>query len=94
MNAEETSQLLPNGGTSLRTDEEPYSFSSQVIIDADEGQHGWEIVIRLDQESMEAAWTDVDDDGLRKLAPDIGFALVETIIAERDTVRFARGGPE
>lgn len=62
------------------------TFSSQLIIDADEGQHGWEIVLRFDAESMEVAWTDLDDDELRNLAPAIGSALVEAIIAERDRV--------
>src|SRR4051812_36604706 len=66
----------PNGGITEM-------FSTQLIIDADEGQHGWEIVLRFGPDDMEASWTDIDDDQLRKAAGHIGTAIVEAVIADR-----------
>lgn len=70
----------PNGGT-------PEMFSSELIIDVDEGQHGWEIVVRFGPDDMVVGWTDIDDAELLTLAPNIGAAVVEAILAERDTGR-------
>lgn len=56
-------------------------YSTELIIDADMTDHGWEIVVRFDAESMEAAWTDVSD---ADLPGCIGEAMAATLIADRD----------
>lgn len=65
-------------------------YDGQLIIDADHGPDGWEIVVRFDADSTEAGWSayeegvPLDDEVLRGLAPDIGQAIVNALIADRD----------
>jgi hypothetical protein len=54
-------------------------FSTQVIVDADLTATGWEIVVRVDAESLECAWSDIPE--LDTITEDVGRAVVETILA-------------
>ena len=63
-------------------------YSEQIIVDADVTEHGWEVIVRFDAESMEAGWSAAEDvplgdDELRALAPQIGEAIVEALIADK-----------
>lgn len=59
-------------------------FSTQLIVDADRTEHGWEIVLRFDAEGMEAAWTGVSDEGLSDVAHELGVAVIDAILRERN----------
>lgn len=59
-------------------------FSTEVIIDADLSETGWEIVVRLDAESVEAAWSDLSDAQLQSVSAAIGRTVVDSIIAVHD----------
>lgn len=55
-------------------------FSTEIIIDADYGATGWEIVARFTPEDMIAAWSDMDHDGLRATAHAIGETIANALI--------------
>jgi hypothetical protein len=56
-------------------------YSGQLIIDADMTDHGWEIMLRWDSTSAEAAWSEVDDETLPDL---IGGEAAAALIADRE----------
>jgi hypothetical protein len=61
-------------------------FSTQLIVDADWTAEGWEIVVRFDADSMEAAWSGVSDADLPGL---IGEAMADAVAADRDNKAMA-----
>lgn len=57
-------------------------FETQLIIDADRGDDGWEIVVRFGPEDCEAAFTDMSDAELQALAPNLGEVIIAAILRE------------
>ena len=57
------------------------AFCSQLIIDADYNDDGWEIAFRFDSESMEDAYSDLTDEQLPGV---VGAPMAKILILERD----------
>lgn len=55
--------------------------TDQLIIDADMTPHGWEIVLRADAESQEAAWSGIQDADLPEA---VGATIAHKLITFRD----------
>lgn len=56
-------------------------FSTQLIVDFDFVEYGWEVSIRFDAESCEGSWSGLSDLELTTL---VGSALAQAAISERD----------
>lgn len=73
--------------TALRTIVAPLKqkmrFSSQIIIDLDETDHGWEVVARLSSEDMSGAVTEVSDDALLAAVTSCAGAALADVLAIR-----------
>lgn len=74
--------LATNSGAAPRGLDMAKSFCSAIIVDADYGATGWEIVYRFDPEDNEGAWSDLTDEELPEV---VGAAMAELLIAERDS---------
>jgi hypothetical protein len=59
----------------------PKSFCSALIMDADYGETGWEIVFRYNEHECEAAYTDLSD---TELSDVVGEVIAQLLIKERD----------
>ena len=56
-------------------------FTTQILIDADYGTHGWEIAVCNELIEGIAAWSDVSDEQLSTL---IGPEMAAHLISSRD----------